>query len=76
MGKSFKLNQISDGWIQIYGEVNGFAVRRYSKNIHSWKISIKWIHDKSLYKVTTADSDETIHTLKDIKARIGRIVNV
>lgn len=69
----YYLNKLDDDY-QIYGEVNGFAIRKYEKGIYSYIVSIRFFKDKKLIKVTIGANDQTIRNKEGILKRINRII--
>ena len=67
-------NIIDSNYIQIYGEVIGFAYKMNGKGCKYWCFSISFFQDKKLIRIATSEKDQTMHTLKNLEDRINKIV--
>ena len=70
-------NELSESKIQIYGSVNGFAVKRMtSKEKDSWQLNFSYFDNKNrLIKIETSEKDCAIRSVQDIQNRILKTIN-
>lgn len=78
MEKSFHMNQLDSNHVQIYGLVNGCAVKRAGSGemVGSYSFSIKFFDSKNrLIKVSNNDKDGSVRSLEHLEKRITEIYN-
>lgn len=69
----YQLHKIDDDY-QIFGDVNGLAIKNHEHDLNYYSISINFFKEKSLIKVRTDLSDRTIHSENDIVKRINKMI--
>ena len=67
-------NIINEDLIQIHGEVNGFACRKYLEGRRVWRYSISFFQGKKQIKLKTSKKDGTLHNLDTLKKRIFKVI--
>lgn len=70
----YNLNKIDGDLYQIYGEVNGLAVKHHHDGIYAYHFAIKFFIGTKLIKIFTSKTDNTMRNEKDIKERINNIL--
>ena len=70
----YSFNEITPNWIQIYGEINGFAIRSFDENQRYWSVSVFGFLDKNSVKLQTCTNvkNRTLRTLDDVKNWIDK----
>ena len=71
---SINYNIINDNLIQIYGDVTGWAHKLDGDGCKYWCFSISFFLYKKLIKISTAEKNQTMHTLKNLKDKINKII--
>lgn len=69
----YQLNKIGNDY-QIYGEVNGFAIKNYDCGVSYYAIAIRFFQDDCLVKVQNNVKDRTVRNEEDIIKRINRMI--
>lgn len=70
----FKLNEIDENTVQIYGIVNGFAKRIFDMERWVYIYDIKFIKNNKLYKISNHNI-RTLSTLKSLEEKLLKIYN-
>ena len=63
-------NIIDDNYIQIYGEVNGFAWRVEFKGRTVWRYSISFFQVGKQIKISTSEMERTLNNVDSLKKNI------
>ena len=63
-------NIIDDNYIQIYGEVNGFARRIEFKGRKVWRYSISFFQGNKQIKISTSEMEGTLSNAEILKKNI------
>lgn len=70
----FKLNEIDENTVQIYGTINGFAKRIFDMQRWVYIYDIKFIKNNKLYKISNQNI-RTLSTLKSLEEKLLKIYN-
>ena len=70
----FKLNEINENTVQIYGTINGFAERIFDMERWVYIYDIKFIKNNKLYKISNHNI-RTLSTLKSLEEKLLKIYN-
>lgn len=70
----FKLNEIDENTVQIYGTINGFAKRIFDMERWVYIYDIKFIKNNKLYKISNHNI-RTLSTLKRLEEKLLKIYN-
>ena len=63
-------NIIDDNYIQMYGEVNGFARRVEFKGRKVWRYSISFFQVDKQIKISTSEMEGTLNNVDSLKKNI------
>ena len=64
---SINYNIIDDDYIQIYGEVNGFAWRVEFEGRKVWRYSISFFQGNKQIKLSTSEREGTLNNIDSLK---------
>ena len=67
---SINYNIIDDNYIQIYGEVKGFAWRVQFEGRKVWRYSISFFQVDKQIKLSTSKREGTLHNVEILKKNI------
>ena len=67
---SINYNIIDDNYIQIYGEVKGFAWRVQFEGRKVWRYSISFFQLSKQIKISTSEREGTLHNVEILKKNI------
>lgn len=69
----YELHKIRNDY-QVYGEVNGIAIRNYDCGVYYYAIAIRFFQGNCLVKVQNNVKDRTVRNEEDIIKRINRMI--
>ena len=67
---NIKYNIIDDNFIQIFGEINGFAWRVEFEGRKVWRYSITFFQGDKQIKIATSEREGTLNTVDILKKNI------
>lgn len=73
MNKTFKLNQLDENTIQIYGSCNGIATKITKQNISFWQYKFSFFKGCRQVKISNFDN-RTIRTIEQLEQKITKII--
>lgn len=70
----FRLNELDEDTVQIYGTINGIARRIFDEGRWVYIYDIKFIKNNKLYKISNHNI-RTLSSIKSLEEKILRIYN-
>ena len=70
----FRLNELDENTVQIYGTINGFAKRIFDMERWIYIYDVKFIKNNKLYKISNHNI-RTLSTLKSLEEKLLKIYN-